>query len=90
MGLRFGSTFSGKVKTFLIAVNFASVELIEKALIYLASPGSPRYQLIPVKSNTFRVNGFPDMRFVFVVEKDEVTGFKQIDPSGEYFIEKKK
>ena len=89
MGLCFGSAFSGNVDAILIAGNFVSVELIEKAL-YLAPPGSPRYQLIPVKSNTFRVKEFPDMSFVFVLEKDEVKGFKQIDPSGEYFIEKKK
>ena len=80
------SKYVGK---YVVAGNFVSVELIEKAL-YLAPPGSPRYQLIPVKSNTFRVKEFPDMRFVFVLEKDEVKGFKQIDPSGEYFIEKKK
>ena len=78
--------YAGK---YTVAGNFVSVELVEKAL-YLAPPGSPRYQLLPVKSNVFRVKEFPDMRFVFVLDKDEVTGFKQIDPSGEYFIEKKK
>lgn len=80
------SKYIGK---YAVAGSFISVELIDKAL-YLAPPGSPRYQLIPVKSNSFRVKEFPDLRFEFVLENDEVAGFKQIDPSGEYFIEKKK
>jgi hypothetical protein len=46
--------------------------------------------LIPVKSQTFRIKEYPDYSFVFVIENGEVTGFKQIDPSGEYKVEKQK
>jgi hypothetical protein len=46
--------------------------------------------LIPVKQHTFRIKEYPDYSFVFFIENGEVTGFKQIDPSGEYKVEKQK
>jgi len=79
------SKYVGK---YAVAGSFISVELIDQTL-YLVRPGAPRYQLIPVKLKVFRVKEFPDLRFEFVLENNEVTGFKRIDPSGEYFIEKK-
>jgi CubicO group peptidase (beta-lactamase class C family) len=78
--------YTGK---YVIAGSFINVELIDKEL-YLIAPGRPRIMLIPVKPLTFRIKEFPDYSFVFVIENGEVTGFKQIDPSGEYKIEKQK
>ena len=78
--------YTGK---YVIAGSFISVELIDKDL-YLIAPGQPRIMLIPVKPHTFRIKEYPDYSFVFVIENGEVTGFKQIDPSGEYKVEKQK
>jgi len=72
-----------------VAGSFMNIDLIDKAL-YLVIPGQPRYQLIPVKQHTFRIKEFADYRFEFVMEEGTVTGFKQIDPSGEYLIKKQK
>jgi CubicO group peptidase (beta-lactamase class C family) len=78
--------YAGK---YVIAGSFINVELINKDL-YLIAPGQPRIMLIPVKPHTFRIKEYPDFSFVFVIENGEVTGFKQIDPSGEYKIDKQK
>jgi hypothetical protein len=78
--------YAGK---YVIAGSFINVELIDKDL-YLIAPGQPRIMLIPVKPHTFRIKEYPDYSFVFVIENGEVTGFKQIDPSGEYKVEKQK
>jgi len=80
------ANYTGKYSS---AGNFINVELIEKNL-YLTAPGQPRIMLIPVKKNSFRVKEYPDFRFEFTLENDVVTGFKQIDPSGEYKVEKQK
>lgn len=80
------SKFTGK---YTIAGSFIYVDLINKAL-YLVVPGQPRYELIPVKTNTFKVKEFADYRFVFVLENNDVKALKQIAPSGEYLIEKVK
>jgi hypothetical protein len=78
--------YAGK---YVIAGSFINVELIDKDL-YLIAPGQPRIMLIPVKPHIFRIKEYPDYSFVFVIENGEVTGFKQIDPSGEYKVEKQK
>jgi hypothetical protein len=78
--------YAGK---YVIAGSFINVELIDKDL-YLIAPGQPRIMLIPVKAHTFRIKEYPDYSFVFVIKNGEVTGFKQIDPSGEYKVEKQK
>jgi CubicO group peptidase (beta-lactamase class C family) len=57
--------------------------------LYLSVPGQPLYELVPVKTHTFRIKQFADYTFVFVVENDQVKALKQIDPSGEYLLEKK-
>ena len=80
------ANYTGK---YSIAGNFLNVELIDK-MLYLTAPGQPRIMLIPVKQNSFRVKEFPDFRFEFTLENGVVTGLKQIDPSGEYKIEKQK
>jgi CubicO group peptidase (beta-lactamase class C family) len=72
-----------------IAGGFLNIELIDKDL-YIVIPGQPRYQLVPVKQHIFRIKEFADLRFEFVVENGNVTGVKQIDPSGEYLIKKQK
>ena len=72
-----------------IAGGFINIELIDKDLC-IVIPGQPRYQLIPVKQHIFRIKEFADYRFEFVVENGNVTGVKQIDPSGEYLIKKQK
>jgi CubicO group peptidase (beta-lactamase class C family) len=77
------------VGKYVIAGRFISVELIDRDL-YLIAPGQPRIMLIPAKQHTFRTKEYPDYSFVFVIEHGEVTGFKQIDPSGEYKVEKQK
>jgi CubicO group peptidase (beta-lactamase class C family) len=72
-----------------IGGGFINIELIDKSL-YIVIPGQPRYQLIPVKQHLFRIKEFPDYRFEFIVEDGNVSGVKQIDPSGEYLIKKQK
>jgi CubicO group peptidase (beta-lactamase class C family) len=57
--------------------------------LHLSVPGQPLYELVPVKTHTFRIKQFADYTFVFVVENGQVKGLKQIDPSGEYLLEKK-
>jgi len=71
------------------AGGFINIELIDKDL-FIVVPGQPRYQLIPVKQHLFRVKEFADYRFEFVVDDGNVTGVKQIDPSGEYLIKRLK
>jgi CubicO group peptidase (beta-lactamase class C family) len=78
--------YTGKYKS---GGTYLTIELIDKAL-FLVIPGQPRYQLIAVKPHLFRIKEFSDYRFEFIIENDSVTGFKQIDPSGEYTIEKEK
>lgn len=78
--------YAGK---YVIAGSFINVELIDRDL-YLIAPGQPRFMLIPVKPNTFRIKEYPDFSFVFIIEDGEVTGFNQKDPSGEYKAEKQK
>jgi hypothetical protein len=77
------------VGKYTIAGNFINMELIDKDL-YMIAPGQPRIRLIPVKTHTFRINEFPDISIVFILENGEVKAFKQIDPSGEYRVEKQK
>jgi len=72
-----------------IAGGFINIELIDKDLC-IVIPGQPRYQLVPVKQHIFRIKEFADYRFEFVVENGNVTGVKQIDPSGEYLIKRQK
>jgi hypothetical protein len=78
--------YAGK---YTIAGSFINVELVNKDL-YVIIPGQPRLMLIPVKPHSFRVKEFPDLSIVFITDNGEVTGFKQIDPSGEYKIDRLK
>ncbi len=71
------------------AGGFINIELVDKEL-YIVVPGQPRFQLIPVKQNLFRIKEFADYRFEFVIVDGNVTAVKQIDPSGEYLIKKQK
>jgi CubicO group peptidase (beta-lactamase class C family) len=62
---------------------------ISEGSLWLSAPGQPSYQLIPYKPLTFRFKQFSDYSLVFVLEKEIVTGFRQIDPSGVYECKKK-
>jgi CubicO group peptidase (beta-lactamase class C family) len=77
------------VGKYTLAGSFVNIDLVDKDL-YLIVSGQPRIMLIPVKKDTFRIKEYADYRFVFIVENGEVKAFKQIDPSGEYRIEKVK
>lgn len=77
------------VGKYVIAGSFINVDLIDKDL-YLVISGQPRIKLIPVKPHTFRIKEYPDYSFEFILENGKVIAFKQIDPSGEYRIEKQK
>jgi CubicO group peptidase (beta-lactamase class C family) len=78
--------YAGKYE---FAGSIFNIELIDKNL-YIVIPGQPRYQLLPVKQNLFRIKEFADYRFEFIVVNGNVTAVKQIDPSGEYLIERQK
>jgi CubicO group peptidase (beta-lactamase class C family) len=80
------SKYVGKYE---IAGTIINIELIDKNL-FIIIPGQPRIQLIPLKQHIFRIKEFADYRFEFVIVNGTVTGFKQIDPTGEYLIEKQK
>jgi hypothetical protein len=68
-----------------------TIEVILKTdnSLYLSVPGQPVYELVPVKTHTFRIKQFADYTFVFMVENGQVKALKQIDPSGEYELKKK-
>jgi CubicO group peptidase (beta-lactamase class C family) len=80
------SSYAGKYE---MAGTTIVVELKENDL-FIVVPGQPKYQLVPVKPNTFRLKEFADLSIVFIVENEKVVAFKQIDPSGEYRVERKK
>jgi CubicO group peptidase (beta-lactamase class C family) len=52
--------------------------------LYIVTSGSPDQKLIPYKALRFRVQEFADVVVEFVEENGQITGLKQIDPSGEY------
>jgi hypothetical protein len=60
-----------------------SIDAIGNAL-FIVVPGAPRFKLIPVRKDIFRIQEFADLSIIFVCENDKITGFKQKDPSGEY------
>jgi CubicO group peptidase (beta-lactamase class C family) len=57
--------------------------------LFIISPGSPDQKLIPYKGLKFRVQEFADVVFEFVEENGQITGLKEIDPSGVYLSKKK-
>lgn len=69
----------------------STIEVLLKTdnYLYLSVPGQPMYELIPIKTHSFKVKEFADFTLVFVVENGKVTSLKQIDPSGEYELKKK-
>jgi CubicO group peptidase (beta-lactamase class C family) len=60
-----------------------SVEAIGNEL-FIVVPGAPRYKLIPVRKDIFRVEEYADFSVIFVRENGIIKGMKQKDPSGEY------
>jgi CubicO group peptidase (beta-lactamase class C family) len=65
------------------------VVLKEDNFLYLTVPGQPVYQLTPYQTHKFRIKGFADIVFEFVMENGKVTALKQRDPSGEYQFNRK-
>jgi len=65
------------------------VVLKDDNFLYLIVPGQPTYQLAPYKTHKFRIKGFADIIFEFVVENGKVIALKQRDPSGEYQFNRK-
>ena len=76
------------VGKYQLAGTIVEIVLSDNSL-YLSVPGTPRVQLIPFKERVFRVKEFADLMFEFVLENGRVKALKQIDPSGEYRLEKK-
>ena len=60
------------------------VAFVENAGLSLLFPGSPGYQLNPIKALKFRTPQFSDVIFEFVMENGQVKALKQKDPSGEF------
>ncbi len=79
--------YAGKYET--AGGSVFDVILKADGFLYLVFPGQPTYQLIPYKIHRFRVSGFADFVFEFVLENGKVTLLKQRDPSGEYQFKKK-
>ena len=75
--------FTGKYKVGTVTVN---VILKNKNRLFVE--GQPDIELIPYKSNVFKVKEFADITFEFILEDGKVTAMKQKDSSGEYEIKK--
>ncbi|HVP14780.1 MAG TPA: serine hydrolase [Terriglobales bacterium] len=75
------------VGTYRLAGTFVKVQLVERSL-FLIVPGTPQVELVPLRSRVFTTRQFGDLSFEFVLENDRVTALKQVDPSGEYRLEK--
>src|SRR5262249_27157207 len=59
------------------------IVLTEDGLCF-AFPGRPESKLVPYKGLKFHVKEFSDQTVEFIMENGQVTGVKQVDPSGEY------
>jgi CubicO group peptidase (beta-lactamase class C family) len=60
-----------------------------KSGLTLAQPGAPTAQLFHIDGLVFRSKRFADRTYEFVQQDGRVTGLKEKDPSGEYFLPKK-
>lgn len=61
----------------------------EEGGLRIVMPGQPDVRLLPWKGLQFRVPEFADVVFEFVMEKGQVAGLKQRDPSGEFLFPRK-
>ena len=75
-------TYEGR---YIMGASIINIEVIGDAM-FIVTPGNPRFTLIPVSKDTFRVKEFADMRIIFIRDSDKITGFKVHDPSGEYLV----
>ena len=57
--------------------------------VFIVRVGAPDQKLIPYKGLKFKLPEFADVLIEFVEENGQITGMKQIDPSGEYLSKKK-
>jgi CubicO group peptidase (beta-lactamase class C family) len=72
--------YAGK---YVLAGSTVDIALKADGFLSLIVPGQPAYQLIPYKTRIFRMQGFTDFTFEFVVKNGKVVALKQRDPSGE-------
>jgi CubicO group peptidase (beta-lactamase class C family) len=77
-------TYEGR---YMMGATILNIEVVGNEM-FIVIPGNPRFRLIPVLKDTFRILEFADMRIVFVRENDEITGFRMRDPTGEYMVTK--
>jgi CubicO group peptidase (beta-lactamase class C family) len=75
--------------TYRLAGSFVEVSVGSGGLV-LASPGSPKQELVPFKPRVFKASAFDDLTFEFVEEGGQVRAMKQVDPTGEYRLERVK
>ena len=78
--------YAGK---YTLAGTTVDVALKSDGFLYLVVPGQPAYQLIPYKARRFRMQGFADYTFEFVLAEGKVVSLKQRDPSGESELQRK-
>jgi len=78
--------YAGK---YTLAGTVVDVALKSDGFLYLVVPGQPAYQLIPYKARRFRMQGFADYTFEFVLAEGKVVSLKQRDPSGESELQRK-
>ncbi len=64
----------------------AKFQMVLKAdgMLYRIYPGQPELKFLPYRSLKFHVREFSDLTFEFLMENGRPTGFKAVDPSGEY------
>ena len=62
--------------------------VISEGKLYLQPGGGPRIALLPHQPRVFRVKEFADVTLEFVVEGDRAVAIKQVDPSGEFRLER--
>ncbi|MDB5250325.1 MAG: penicillin-binding protein [Segetibacter sp.] len=77
------SKYTGKYK---IGTNSVKVFIKNKAHLFIE--GSPDLELIPYRSNIFKIKEFSDASVEFVVKNDKVVAMKQKNGSGEYEFKK--
>ncbi len=82
-------TLRAYVGKYSLAGTIVDISLKSDGFLYLAVPGQPVYQLTPYKPRKFRMQGFADYTFEFMVNGEKCTSLKQHDPSGEYEFQRK-
>ncbi len=79
-------TLSKYAGTYTIGTN--KIKIILKNKNHLFLEGEPDVELIPYKTNIFKIKEFSDITIEFVLESGKVVSMKQKDSSGEYEIKR--